>query len=104
MNVSSYFPPVVFTAPISNQRYVIADGIWIAVDSHIQYSDIVWNKLKFDHKEIIKKSVAKEYSVVGSKGNTYIVRFSDNKWSCSCPAFGFSGFTKTCKHIKQIKL
>ena len=44
----------------------------------------------------------KVYEVAGSKGKTYIVKCVDDVWSCTCPAFGFSG-NSSCKHIKQIK-
>ena len=44
-----------------------------------------------------------EQDVAGSKGKTYTVTCESNMWSCTCPAFGWSGDSRTCKHITQIK-
>jgi len=41
--------------------------------------------------------------VDGSKGKKYTVKNEDNRWSCTCPAFGWSGNSRKCKHIDQVK-
>lgn len=42
----------------------------------------------------------KEWTVTGSKGNTYLVIRKDNKYSCSCPGFTFR---KSCRHLSEAK-
>ena len=42
------------------------------------------------------------YKVEGSKGNVYDVKYDSGRWSCTCPAFGWSR-GKECKHIKSIR-
>ncbi len=43
-----------------------------------------------------------DFEVPGSKGKVYDVRYSNEKWSCSCEAFTFGGGRSHCKHIKQV--
>jgi len=44
-----------------------------------------------------------DWEVDGSKGKKYTVKVDNDRWSCSCPAFGWSGNSRTCKHIIKIK-
>ena len=44
-----------------------------------------------------------ETEVAGSKGKSYTVKCESNVWSCTCPAYGWSGNAHTCKHITQVK-
>ena len=43
-----------------------------------------------------------DWEVEGSKGKKYTVKVDDDKWSCSCPAFGWSRGSG-CKHISKVK-
>lgn len=46
------------------------------------------------------KPNSQTWEVSGSSGKLYHVTVSDNKWSCTCPGFGFR---HNCKHIKDMK-
>ena len=101
--VHSFMPPVVFDSiQEPGIRYVIADGKWTQIPNHLGYKHIL--HFKKDHKDgkhhAFKSTFEQE--VDGSKGKKYTVKCEDDRWSCSCPAFGFSG-NSGCKHIKQIK-
>ena len=101
--VHSTFPPVLFNSVTEpGKHYVIAEGKWVEVSSNITYADIVhFRKILGEPNEAFKKRF--EQDVAGSKGKTYTVTCEDNRWSCTCPAFGWSGNSRTCKHIQQIK-
>jgi hypothetical protein len=48
--------------------------------------------------------MTKEYDVIGSKGDTYKIKFEENNWTCTCKAFTYSKeIPQTCKHIKKIQ-
>lgn len=42
----------------------------------------------------------KEWTVQGSKGNTYLVIRKENKYTCSCPGFTFR---KNCRHLAEVR-
>jgi len=42
----------------------------------------------------------KEWTVQGSKGNTYLVIRKENKYTCSCPGFTFR---KNCRHMAEVR-
>jgi len=52
-------------------------------------------------KEEVKPDNSIEESVEGSKGNVYVVKKHDGKWSCTCQGFLFRG--GNCKHVKAMK-
>lgn len=54
---------------------------------------------KLDQHEVPIEKVIEEI-VKGSKDNTYTVKKSNGKWSCTCPGFMYN---KHCKHIKAMK-
>jgi len=54
---------------------------------------------KIDQHEVIAEKVIEEI-VQGSKDNTYLVKKSNGKWTCTCPGFMYN---KHCKHIKAMK-
>ena len=102
--VHSYSPPIVFTSPLeADKRFVIADGKWTEIPLHLGQKHII----HFQKDSIRSKNEAFkntfEQEVDGSKGKKYTVKNEDNRWSCTCPAYGWSGNSHTCKHIKQIK-
>ena len=101
--VHSYMVPVVFDSVVEpGKRYVIADGKWTEIPNHLGYKHI--NHFKKEFKGAKNEAFKNNYEteVAGSKGKSYTVKCEDNVWSCTCPAFGFSG-SSGCKHIIQVK-
>jgi hypothetical protein len=101
--VHSFIVPIVFdSVQEPGKRYIIADGKWTEVSNNITWGSINWFQKPFKggKNEAFKNTFEQE--VDGSKGKKYTVKNEDNRWSCTCPAFGFSG-NSGCKHIKQIK-
>ena len=94
--VHSYMVPVVFDSiQEPGKRYVIADGKWTEIPNHFR------KEHKGSKNEAFKTNY--ETEVAGSKGKSYTVKCEDNVWSCTCPAYGWSGNSHTCKHITQVK-
>lgn len=108
MVLESRLPPVSFQSVVSGQWYIVTTKEWIKVDR--KYS---WDELKSMWTEIISKpkqsdtskplNISKKiFKVEGSKGNVYNVTYDSGRWSCTCPAYGWSR-GKECKHIKTLK-
>jgi len=103
--IHSWRVPVLFNSiQEPEKKYAITseDG-WVEVPNHFTYKDIVWFR-KEDRNtknEAFKNTFEQE--VDGSKGKKYTVKNEDNRWSCTCPAFGWSGNARTCKHIDKVK-
>jgi hypothetical protein len=108
MVLESYLPPVSFQSVVNGQWFIVTTKEWIKVDR--KYS---WDEIKTMWKEIVSKpaqpqttrplNISKRiYKVDGSKGSVYDVKYDSGRWSCSCPAFGWSR-GKECKHIKSIR-
>jgi hypothetical protein len=108
MVLESNLPPVSFQSVVNHQWYIITTKEWIKVDR--KYS---WDEIKTMWQPIVRKSVEPRitkplniskriYKVEGSKGNVYSVNYDSGRWSCTCPAFGWSR-GKECKHIKSIR-
>ena len=49
--------------------------------------------------KIEEEDADKKWEIKGSKGDTYIVRLSENQYNCTCSGFKFRG---KCKHIESI--
>jgi hypothetical protein len=101
--VHSYIPPIVFDSiQEPDKRYVIADGKWTEIPFHLGQKHIIHFKKEYKNSknEAFKNNY--ETEVAGSKGKSYTVKCESNVWSCTCPAFGFSG-NSGCKHITQVK-
>ena len=103
MIVHSYMVPIVYDSHLDNKRYVVADSNWTEVDKSFQWKDIQWFQRfsKGRKSEALKINI--DWEVAGSKGKTYKVEVNDDRWSCTCPAFGWSGSSRSCKHIDAIK-
>jgi hypothetical protein len=102
--VHSYMVPVVFDSIVEpGKRYVIADGHWTEIPNHLGYKHI--NHFRKDSLRSKNEAFKNNYEteVAGSKGKSYTVKCTDNVWSCTCPAYGWSGNSHTCKHITQVK-
>jgi hypothetical protein len=108
MVLESNLPPVSFQSVVDHQWYIITTKEWIKVDR--KYS---WDEIKPMWQPIVRKVVEQKttkplniskrtYKVEGSKGNVYDVKYDSGRWSCTCPAFGWSR-GKECKHIKSIR-
>ena len=102
VSIKSYFPPVLFHSIVNpEKKYIIADGNWLEVPLQTDYKDVNWVKKVFKEQTAELPKKATDFQIPGSKGKTYLVRLSNNKYSCSCEAFTFSGGRSHCKHIKQ---
>jgi hypothetical protein len=108
MILESYLPPVSFQSVVNGQWFIVTTKEWIKVDRKYSWDEIssMWTKLvpKQTSQQITKPSnISKRiYKVKGSKGNMYSVKYDSGRWSCTCPAFGWSR-GKECKHIKSIR-
>lgn len=99
----SRFPPAIFTSPTTGIRYMICDGKYIEVPLDTSWNDITWFRRPSKGQEAKVLKTQREWNAPGSKGKEYIVKVNDDRWSCSCPAFGWSGNSRKCKHIDKIK-
>ena len=108
MILESKLPPVSFQSVVNGQWWLITTKEWIKVDRKYSWDEIkaMWQPIIFKPKQIdntkplnISKRI---YKVDGSKGNVYNVKYDSGRWSCTCPAFGWSR-GKECKHIKSIR-
>jgi hypothetical protein len=99
----SWFPPAIYKSLQDGKTYMICDGKYIEVPEGTTWFDIKWFKRpdRGSKNEAFKIQI--DWEVDGSKGKKYTVAVDDDKWSCSCPAFGWSGNRRTCKHIEKIK-
>jgi hypothetical protein len=108
MILESYLPPVSFQSVVNGQWFIVTTKEWIKVDRKYSWDEIssMWTKLvpKQTSQQITKPlNISKRiYKVKGSKGNVYDVKYDSGRWSCTCPAFGWSR-GKECKHIKGIR-
>lgn len=108
MVLESFLPPVSFQSVVNGQWWLITTKEWIKVDRKYSWDEIkaMWQPLtpKQPQPQTTKSlNISKRtYKVEGSKGNVYDVKYDSGRWSCTCPAFGWSR-GKECKHIKGIK-
>jgi hypothetical protein len=102
----SLYQPISHYGEISKQWYIIAGGTWYPVKRRYAFEELVkaWEKITYSTKPKAAKTEAEPiyYTAEGSKGKTYEIVNDNSKWTCSCPAFGFSRGAD-CKHIKLIK-
>jgi hypothetical protein len=112
MQIHSLLPPVAFQSVVSGRWFIVTTDPklgWVEVDRKYSWEELnkMWIKDKFKNttKEVVilpKPTPKQTFSVEGSKGKIYEVINNAGKWSCSCPAFGFSR-GNGCKHITQLK-
>ena len=98
----SWFPPAIYKSHIDEKTYMICDGNYIEVPDGTTWKDLMWFKRPSLGKKNEALKIRLDWEVEGSKGKKYEVKVDDDKWSCSCPAFGWSG-GRGCKHIDKIK-
>jgi hypothetical protein len=102
--VHSFMVPIVFdSVQEPGKRYIIADGKWTEVSNNITWGSINWFQKPFKGGKNEAFKIQMEWDIDGSKGKIYKVKVDDGRWSCSCPAFGWSGHSRTCKHITKVK-
>lgn len=99
----SWMPPTIFKSTQDGKTYMICDGKYTEVPDDTEWKDIMWFKRPAPGKKNEALKIQIEWEVEGSKGKKYEVKVDDDRWSCSCPAFGWSGNSRTCKHITKIK-
>jgi hypothetical protein len=108
MVLESKLPPVSFQSVVNGQWWLITTKEWIKVDRKYSWDEIkpMWQPIIFKPKQTDNTkplNISKRtYKVEGSKGNMYSVKYDSGRWSCTCPAFGWSR-GKECKHIKSIR-
>ena len=108
MILESKLPPVSFQSVVNGQWWLITTKEWIKVDRKYSWDEIktMWRPIVFKPKQTDNAkplNISKRtYKVEGSKGNMYDVKYDSGRWSCTCPAFGWSR-GKECKHIKSIR-
>lgn len=99
--MTALYPPTVIDSVISNKRYAVSGSQWIEVGPEVtqQMVQAVWTPLH--PRGVQDNAKVKEHIIVSkSSGKTYSVTQDGNRWSCSCPAFGFR---RSCKHIEEAK-
>ena len=97
--IHSFMIPIVFDSLQDGKRYIIADGKWTEVEKTFEWNDIIWFQKPFKGGKNEAFKIQMEWEVKGSGGSKYTVRCDNDKWSCSCPAFGWGFGRKDCKHI-----
>jgi hypothetical protein len=112
MIIRSLLPPTSFQSVLNGQWYIVTTDPklgWVEVDRQYGWKELneMWVKTEFKNTPKVIPKVSKPvkkqtFSVEGSKGKIYEIVNDGGKWSCSCPAFGFSR-GNGCKHIIQIK-
>jgi hypothetical protein len=108
MVLESNLPPVSFQSIVTGQWYIVTTKEWVKVDRKYGWDEIktMWQPFvsKPAQPQITKPlNISKRiYKVKGSKDNVYDVKYDSGRWSCTCPAFGWSR-GKECKHIKSIR-
>jgi len=101
--IHSMMPPVLFESiQEPGKKYLIVEGKWEEVPMETTYKDLLWFRKHYGQKRNPAFDIEMDFEVPGSKGKVYDVRYSNEKWSCSCEAFTFGGGRSDCKHIKQV--
>ena len=99
----SWRGPVIYESHNDGKTYMICDGRYIEVPTGTTWKDIMWIRKPLPGVKNEMFKIQLDWEVEGSKGKKYKVKVDDDRWSCSCPAFGWSGNSRTCKHIDKVK-
>lgn len=97
ISIRSYLPPTVIE--VNSGTYVVSGSQWIPAPKGTTLKEVNWISTR-PKKEAPMIITTSRWSVVGSNGANYEVRFEHGMWNCSCVGFGFR---RKCKHIDQIK-
>lgn len=103
LKVQSYIRPHLMTWPLSGLKSAIFPGVqngFFDVEDDVTQDDVlkIWDKIIVEPKILLP---TKEWEVLGSNENKYIVKQKKGIYSCTCSGFGFR---RKCKHIDNIKL
>ena len=101
--VHGYMAPAMYDSTLNGKRYMVVDGDHREVPNGTTWKDIMFFKKPSKHERNEALKIRLDWEIDGSKGKKYTVKVDDNVWSCSCPAYGWSGNTRKCKHITQVK-
>ena len=96
------YPPSIFT--IQDQTFASLGGQWYVIDESVTLDKL---RARWVQPKVVKKvvqdtdddSVKVEVKSSTGKG-TYTVEYKYERWTCTCPSFGFR---RKCKHIDQVK-
>ena len=90
--------PVKFS--IGEKHYIVP--MWIQVSQDFDVERAVRDKLIVNTFDFSVKTTTNEWSITGSTGNEYTVKFnSSGSYECDCMGFRRAKDGK-CKHIKQV--
>jgi hypothetical protein len=98
----SWRGPTIYESHLDGKTYMICDGNYIEVPKGTTWNQITWFKKPMPGQKNEAFKIQLDWEVEGSKGKTYTVKVDDDRWSCSCPAFGWSRGSG-CKHISKVK-
>lgn len=101
--IECFLPPTVMLGPASNTRYAIIGGKWLECDETVTY-ELLQSRWSSPKPKSVQNKPAKGEIKVQIKSSTgkghYDVEFKNERWSCTCPSFGFR---RRCKHIDEVK-
>jgi ribosomal protein S4 len=110
LKIKSTHRPCLVTTPSRSKTLIVAGTIvevngeeWnhpycaIVPGGVITLDDIEWEYAYA--REIPKSLMVEVYKVQGSKGDTYTVKQTGDKWTCDCPHYDYR--KQICKHIKE---
>jgi hypothetical protein len=105
-SIPAIYPPTVITGERGRFAIFVASNgnHWYHVDESFTHEDAMKHWVKEKQREVIntKKQVSvKSWEVANSKNDGhYTVQVVNERWSCTCPGFGFR---RMCKHVQQTK-
>jgi hypothetical protein len=107
--IYSLLPPTIIKSVTKEGWYILTTDKklgWIYTDVEYSLEEIhskwVRDIRPVEKVEKIEPTPVEVFTVNGSKGKVYTVTKDKNKYSCTCPAYGF-GRGRDCKHILGLK-
>jgi len=97
ITIKGFMTPTVIA--VGSGTYVVSGSNWISAPEGTTLKDVNWIPDR-PIKEPSKVSTPRTWSIIGSNGTEYEVKYEHGMWGCSCVGFGFR---RKCKHIDQIK-
>lgn len=96
-----------FQAPFllkdSTGPYVYVDRQRIDLPSGTTRNDIMWFRKPHVGGKNEALKIQMDWDVKGAGGRSYTVKVDGKSWSCNCHSFKFSGNSRSCKHINEIR-
>jgi hypothetical protein len=107
--IYSLLPPTIIKAVNKSGWFVVTTDKsigWIYTDVEYTLKELysVWVRdiRPVVWGEKIQPAPVELFTVNGSKGKVYVITKDNNKYSCTCPSYGF-GRGKHCKHIIELQ-